>query len=174
LKRICLKWVRMTHLSTLNISYGQKNGPRVKVSIWLLTTKNQESPWNTCVHVVWHILLESSQQGLQLCFKPHLNQKFAQEIMSFQSAKSSNFGNLGLPSWESWNKMTLDVAPVANHRKYYKGEGGGFPQGLVGACKNWLRSMHSTYSEDLGGILLNLPSPIYVKEDYSTKIKEVI
>lgn len=34
--------------------------------------------------------------------------------------------------------------------------------------------MHSTYSEDLGGILLNLPSPIYVKEDYSTKIKEVI
>jgi len=34
--------------------------------------------------------------------------------------------------------------------------------------------MHSTYSEDLGGILLNLPSPIYVKEDYSTKIKEEV
>jgi hypothetical protein len=32
--------------------------------------------------------------------------------------------------------------------------------------------MHSTYNGDLGGILLNLLSPIYVKEDYSTKIKE--
>jgi hypothetical protein len=32
--------------------------------------------------------------------------------------------------------------------------------------------MHSTYNGDFGGILSNLPSPIYVKEDYSTKIKE--
>jgi hypothetical protein len=32
--------------------------------------------------------------------------------------------------------------------------------------------MHSTYSGDLGGISSNFPSPIYVKEDYFTKIME--
>jgi hypothetical protein len=37
---------------------------------------------------------------------------------------------LWLPIWESWEKWHLDVAPVANHREYYKGEGGGFPPSL--------------------------------------------
>jgi hypothetical protein len=40
--------------------------PKVKVSIWLPTRKSQESLWNTCVWVVWHISLESSWWKLQL------------------------------------------------------------------------------------------------------------
>ncbi len=32
------------------------------------------------------------------------------------------------PTWESQEKLHLDVALVVCHGKYYKGEGGGFPQ----------------------------------------------
>jgi len=45
----------------------------------------------------------------------------------------------GLPTWESHDKMTLGTTPMARHIKYYKGEGGGFPQiqvvvSLVSSC----------------------------------------
>ncbi len=33
-----------------------------------------------------------------------------------------------LSTWESWEKRHLGVAHVVNYKKYYKGEGGGFPQ----------------------------------------------
>jgi hypothetical protein len=70
-----------------------KKGSRVKLSIWLSTTKSQELPWFTYVQVAFHILLKSSQQGLQICFRPHFNQSFAQKNMGFQSCKSLNFEN---------------------------------------------------------------------------------
>jgi hypothetical protein len=35
---------------------------------------------------------------------------------------------LGLPLGSPGTKCHLDVGPMANHRVYYKGEGGGFPQ----------------------------------------------
>jgi hypothetical protein len=42
-------------------------------------------------------------------------------------------------SWKSQEKWHLDVAPMANHKEYYKGEDGGFPQvramvNLVNPC----------------------------------------
>jgi hypothetical protein len=45
LKRKCPKWARKTHLSTQNTSYGQKEGPGVKVLIWFSNTKSWEWPW---------------------------------------------------------------------------------------------------------------------------------
>jgi hypothetical protein len=41
--------------------------------------------------------------------------------------------------WESRTKKHLGVGPMARHRKYYKGKGGGFPQvwvvvSLVNLC----------------------------------------
>jgi hypothetical protein len=53
--------------------------------------------------------LENSQQGLQLCFKPHFNQRFAQKVMALQNVESPNFGNFR-------TKWHLDVTPVANHK----------------------------------------------------------
>jgi hypothetical protein len=44
-----------------------------------------------------HISLESSQWGLQFYFKPHLNQRWAQEVMAFQNVQSPNFGSFGTP-----------------------------------------------------------------------------
>jgi hypothetical protein len=109
-----------------------KKGSKIKLQIWLPTIKSQESPWITYVKVAWHITLESSRWGLQFFFRPHLNQKFAKRVMGFQSYESPNSGTLE-------TKWHLGVAPVARHREYYKGEGGGFPQvwamvSLVSSC----------------------------------------
>jgi hypothetical protein len=48
--------------------------------------------------------LESSQRGLQLFFRPHRDQRSAQEYMVLQSCKSPNRGNFGIPVWESRDK----------------------------------------------------------------------
>jgi hypothetical protein len=94
-----------------------KEGSGVKWPIWLPTTKSQELPWLSYVQVAWHIPLESSQQGLQLCFRPHLNQKFGHKDATLQSFKSPNFGNFGTPR----TKWHLGASPVARHKVYYKG-----------------------------------------------------
>jgi len=112
-----------------------KEGLGVKLSISLLTTKSQESPQFTCMQVAWNIPLESSQQGLQLCFKPHLNQRSTTKVMSLQSYGSPNLENFGTPG----GKWHLGVGPVARHKEYYKGEDSGFPQvwgvvSLVSLC----------------------------------------
>jgi hypothetical protein len=88
----------------------------IKLPIWLLSTKSRELPQFLCVQVVWDILLESSQWGLQLSLRPHLNRRSTHKIMGFQSC-----GNLG-------TKWHLGVGFVTRHKVYYKGEDGGFPQ----------------------------------------------
>jgi hypothetical protein len=95
-----------------------KEGPGVKLAIWLPPTKSQESPWFPCMQVASDILLESSRRGLQLCFSPHLNRRSVEKVMGPQSRRSPKFGT----------KCHLDVGFVERHRVYYKGEGGGFPQ----------------------------------------------
>jgi hypothetical protein len=81
----------------------------VKLLIWPLTTKSRESPQFPCVEVAFHILLKSSWQGLQLCFRPHLNQRSAHKIMGLQSHGSPNFGNFAIPTWESRDKNDIWV-----------------------------------------------------------------
>jgi hypothetical protein len=106
-----------------------KERPGVKLAVWLPTTKSQESTWFPCVQVACNIPLESSQQGLQLCFSPRFNQRSEHKVMGPQSHENLNFGNFETPTWEPWDKKShLDVGFVEKHREYYKGEGGGFPQ----------------------------------------------
>jgi len=71
-----------------------------------------------------HISLERSQQRLQLCFKPCLNGRFAQEIMGFQNDKGFNFGNFGIPNLGVLGKVTFGCNLVTSHKEYYKGEDG--------------------------------------------------
>jgi len=101
-----------------------KEGPWVKLVVWLLTTKSQESPRFPCVQVTCHILLESSWWVLQLCFRPHLDWRSSRKVMGLQSHGSLDFGNFGSPG----TKSHLDVGLVEMHIVYHKGEGGGFPQ----------------------------------------------
>jgi hypothetical protein len=85
-----------------------KEGPKVKLAIWLPTIKSQESPQFPCVQVTCHIPLESSWQGIQLCFRLHLNRRSSHKVMGPQNCGSANFENFGTPTWESRNKMTFE------------------------------------------------------------------
>jgi hypothetical protein len=65
---------------------------RVKLAIWFLTTKSQESPRFPCVQVACDISLKSSQQGLQLCFGLDLNRRFAHKVMGPKVAEVPTMG----------------------------------------------------------------------------------
>jgi hypothetical protein len=47
--------------------------------------------------VACHILLEISSWGLQLCFRPHFNQRSIEEVMDLQNCESPNFEHFGIP-----------------------------------------------------------------------------
>jgi hypothetical protein len=70
----------------LKYKLWRKEESKVKLSIWFQTIKSWELPWFTCVFVVCHISLKRFWEGLQLCFKLHL-----------QSHGSPNFENFGIP-----------------------------------------------------------------------------
>jgi hypothetical protein len=88
-----------------------------------------------CATCCWKDL----DKGLQLCFRLHFNRKSTHKVMGPQSRGSPNFGNFQIPIWSPGTKWHLGPSPVATHKVYYKGEGGGFPQvqavvSLVSPC----------------------------------------
>ncbi len=91
-----------------------KERSKVKLLIWLPTTNSWELPRFPCIKVACHLILENYRWWLQLCFKPHLNRRFAHKVIGLQSC-----GSLGT----EWH---FGVGPMAKHRKYYKGEDDGF------------------------------------------------
>jgi hypothetical protein len=85
-----------------------KEGLEFKLSIWFTTTKSQELPKFICVEVACHILLKSSQLGLQLCFKPHLNRRSEKNLWA---SKVVTVPISRISPWESQNKMTFECWP---------------------------------------------------------------
>jgi len=81
-----------------------KEGPGVKLAIWLPTTKSRESTRFPCVQVKCDILLESFRGELQLWFRPHLDPSLGREVMSVQNPGSPNRDSFGIPLWESREK----------------------------------------------------------------------
>jgi len=81
------------------------------------------------MQVACDILLKSSQRGLQLCFRPHRDQRFAhKKLWGSKVAKILTLAISGLLVGSPEIKSHLDVGLVEKHKVYYKGEGGGFPQ----------------------------------------------
>jgi hypothetical protein len=73
--------------------------------------------------------LESSRRELQLWFRPHYDWTLQSGDMDSQSSGIPTRDSFGTPTWESREKESyFDVASVESCRKYYKGEGGGFPR----------------------------------------------
>jgi len=102
--------------------------------------KKSESSWFIFVQVACHISLEISQWRLQLLCRPHLNRRYEQKIMGFQSCKSPNLGNLGTPNLEVLRQNDIWVqAPWPSTGNTIRGEGGSFSQiqavvNLVSQC----------------------------------------
>jgi hypothetical protein len=84
-----------------------KEMPRVKLAIWLPTTKSWESTRFPYVQVVCDLLLKSSRRGLQLCYRPHPNQRSTHKVIAPQSHGSPNFGNFKTPIWQSRDKKAI-------------------------------------------------------------------
>jgi hypothetical protein len=82
-----------------------KEGLRVKLAVWLPTTKSQESTRPRCVQVECDTSLESSQGELQVCFRPRPNKRLGREVMNGQSPGSPNRDSFGTPLWESREKV---------------------------------------------------------------------
>jgi hypothetical protein len=117
-------------------------------------------------------LLKRSRQGLQLCFRPHLNQRSGCEIMgpkSCQSCGSPNFGNFETPTRESWDKMPFGCGLMERHKVYYKGEGGDFPQvravvSLVNPSCMWLVLASKVFQLCTNHFMLVLCRPVWVSK----------
>jgi hypothetical protein len=123
----------------------QKGRPKVKLTVWLSTTKCRELTWLPCVQVACDTSLESSWRDLQLWFKPRPNWRFEHEVITPQSYRNSSLALVisGLLFESLTTKSHLDVASTERCRVYYMGEGGGFPQvravvSLVSPKFSWL------------------------------------
>jgi hypothetical protein len=100
------------------------------------------------VEVVCHISLKRSWRGLQLCFRPHFNQRSTQNIMGLQSCESLHFKK---------TKWYLGARSVARHKKYYKWEGGGFSQvWAIMSFKSMFAHGSSVHQKCFNYVLINV------------------
>jgi len=82
-----------------------KEGPGVKLAVWLPTTKSWESTSSRLLQKKCDRALESSRGELQLWFRPHSNWRLELGDMSSQSPKSPTRDSFGTPPWESREKV---------------------------------------------------------------------
>jgi hypothetical protein len=88
----------------LQLELWAKEGPGVKLAIWLPTTKSWESTRSQRVMGECNTALKSSWRGLQVWFRPRPNRRLERDAMMSQSPRSPNRDNLGTPLWESQDK----------------------------------------------------------------------
>jgi len=164
LEHKCVKWARMTHLDTLNTSYGQKKGHEsncqfdsrpLKVKNFLdflacrwCTTycwKNVDKGYNFALYL-------TSIRGL------HIN------LWASKVTGVSILGILGLPFRSFKTKWHLGVGLVVRHIVYYKGEGGGFPQvrAVVSLLSSCLPMHQRCSSYALTNLLFRLCKSVWV------------
>jgi len=111
----------------LQLKLWAKEGPGVKLPVWLPTTKSRESTSSQRRLEECDTALESSRRELQHWFRTRLDLSSGRGAMAVQSFRSLA-GTLSGLHFGSPNKMWhSDVASVTSRIEYYMGEGGGFP-----------------------------------------------
>jgi len=122
------KWSRMNHLDIYSTSYGQKKGWE---SNWQFDSRplkvgNQPNS-DVCrrnATCCWRALEENYKIALDLIPIRGLNKKLWMPKASGVQPRTI----LGLLLGSPGKKCHLDVASLESCRKYYMGEGGGFPR----------------------------------------------
>jgi hypothetical protein len=123
----------------LNISYGQKKGWELNCQFYSRPLKAKNRPnflacrWRATY--CWKALNEGFNFALDLTSIKGQHTK----LWHSKVARVPISGNLGLTLGSPKTKWHLGVGPMAMHREYYKGEGGGFLQvwvvvSLVSLC----------------------------------------
>jgi hypothetical protein len=98
-----------------------KEGPGVKLAVWLPTTKSQESAQLRCVQGECDTPLKSSQGELQVFFKPRPDRRFEKKVMTLWSPGSPNWTISGLHLGSPGTKGHSDVGATEEHREYKSG-----------------------------------------------------
>jgi hypothetical protein len=88
-------------LGHLKHKLWSKEGSGVKLAVWLPTTKSWESTQPRCVQVECDTPLKSSWGEIQVCFRPHPNQRSELGVISSQSPGSPIWHSFKTPPWES-------------------------------------------------------------------------
>jgi hypothetical protein len=118
----------MSHLDICNISYGRKKGQESKWQFDSQPLKVRNRPdsgacrWSATHH--WKALDESYNFGLDLVPIQVRGEKlWASNVPGVQTETISglHFGSPG-------KKNHLDASAAESYKKYYMGEGGGFPR----------------------------------------------
>jgi hypothetical protein len=102
----------------------------VKLAVWLPTAKSWKSTRPRCVQVECDTPLESSQQELQVFFRPHLNWRFEQRVMTSQNGGSPNRDSFGTPPSESRDKKPFGCRCRGEARRILYGGRWWFPSSL--------------------------------------------
>jgi hypothetical protein len=112
----------------LKLNLWLKERPGVKLSIWFPITKNQESldffSWRWRATYCWKALDKSYNFALHIISIEGLQKK----LWTSKVARVPIFRILGLQLGSPGTKWHLGVGTMTRHKKYYKGEGGGFSQ----------------------------------------------
>jgi hypothetical protein len=105
-----------------------KEGPGVKLAVWLPTTKSRESTSSRRLQMECDGALKSSRGELQLWFRPHSNRRSGLGVVSAQSPGSPTRDSFETPTWESREKEPFGCSLRGVTQKILHGEGGGFPR----------------------------------------------
>ncbi len=128
MERKCLKWACMTHLNTSNTNYGQKKG---RESNWQFDSQPLKirncSDFLACrwrATYCWKALDKGYNFSLDIISIEGLHTKLCTpKVVGVPTLRIS-----GLPFGSPGTKCHFGAGPMAKHKVYYKGEGGGFPQ----------------------------------------------
>jgi hypothetical protein len=100
----------------------------IKLPIWFPTTKSQESPQFSYVQVACYISLKNLNKGYNFSLEVTLIRGLHIKLWAPKVTRVPTLGISGLPLGSPETKWHLGVSPMVRHIKYYRGEGGGFPQ----------------------------------------------
>jgi hypothetical protein len=128
LEHRCLKWARMTHLDTSNISYGQKKGQESNWQFDSRPLKVRNRP--NFLMFRWHATYrwKALDKGYKFLLNLILIKGLQAKLWIPKVARVLIVRISGLPLGSPGTKWHLGVGLVSKHKVYYKGEGGGFPQ----------------------------------------------
>jgi hypothetical protein len=128
LERRCLKWAHIIHLDIWNTSYDQKKGRKSNYQFDSRPLKVKNCPnfltFRWCATYNWKSLDEGYNFASYLISIGGLHAK----LWGPKVARVPTMRISGLPLGSPETKWHLGVGPMARHKVYYKGEGGGFPQ----------------------------------------------
>jgi hypothetical protein len=135
-----------SHCSLKHLKHNlwPKEGLGIKLSVWLpIRKKSGIHPIYLSANDVQHTIKKLSTRATTFLEAAHRLEVCLQSYGAPKSRESSlarfRDSHSGVPG----EKSHLDVGSMANHRVYYKGEGGGFPQvqavvSFVCPCCPWL------------------------------------